>query len=76
MAMDNHNSCCCLQCLESKIYHCNLIVCCAAQEAGIPHHEYIDKKKTWFSHLYIAPRSLIWICWGVTHQVGESTLQI
>ena len=56
------------------------IVCRAAQEAGAPHREYIDRKKenVIFTHLYLGDTSSDWnqICCRVARQLGESTFQI
>ena len=56
------------------------VVCRAAQEAGTPHHEYIDRKKenVIFTPLYLGGPLSGWnqICYTVARQPGESTFQI
>ena len=56
------------------------IVCRAAQEAGAPHREYIDRKKenVIFTHLYLGDTSSDWnqIFCRVARQLGECTFQI
>ena len=56
------------------------IVCRAAQEAGAPHREYIDRKKenVIFTHLYLGDTLSDWnqIYYTVARQPGESTSQI
>ena len=52
----------------------------AAQEAGVPHREYIDRKKenVIFTPLYLGDPLSDWnhICYRVARQPGESTFQI
>ena len=49
-------------------------MCCAAQEAGAPYREYIDRKKenVIFTHLYLGDTSSDWnqICCRVARQLG------
>ena len=56
------------------------IVCCVAQEAGVPHRGYIDRKKenVIFTLLYLSDPLSDWnqICYRVAHQPGESTFKI
>ena len=53
------------------------IVCRAAQEAGTPHHGYIDRKKenVIFTPLYLGDPLSDWnqIYYSVARQPGEST---
>ena len=55
-------------------------MCRAAQEAGAPHREYIDRKKenVIFTLLYLGDGLSDWnqICCRVARQLGESTFQI
>ena len=55
-------------------------MCRAAQEAGAPHREYIDRKKenVIFTHLYLGDTLSDWnqICYRVARQLGESIFQI
>ena len=55
-------------------------MCRAAQEAGAPHREYIDRKKenVIFILLYLSDHLSDWnqICYSVARQPGESTFQI
>ena len=56
------------------------VVCCAAQEAGAPHREYIDRKNenVIFTPLYLGDHVSDWnqICYTVARQPRESTFQI
>ena len=56
------------------------IVCRAAQEAGAPHREYIDRKNenVIFTPLYLGDHLSDWnqICYTVARQPRESTFQI
>ena len=56
------------------------VVCRAAQEAGAPHREYINRKKVnaIFTPLYLSDPLSDWnqICYRVARQLGESTFQI
>ena len=56
------------------------VVCRAAQEAGAPHREYIDKKNenVIFTPLYLGDHLSDWnqICYTVARQPRESTFQI
>ena len=56
------------------------IVCRAAQESGVPHRGYIDRKKEniIFTPLYLGDPLSDWnqIYYRVAHQLGESTFQI
>ena len=56
------------------------VVCRAAQEAGAPHREYIDRKNenVIFTHLYLGDHLSDWnqICYTVARQPRESTFQI
>ena len=56
------------------------IVCRAAQEAGAPHCEYIDRNKenVIFTPLYLGDTLSDWnqICYRVSRQLGKSTFQI
>ena len=56
------------------------VVCRAAQEAGAPHREYIDRKNenVIFTPLYLGDHLSDWnqICYTVAHQPRESTFQI
>ena len=56
------------------------IVCRAAQEAGAPHREYIDRKNenVIFPPLYLGDHLSDWnqICYAVARQPRESTFQI
>ena len=55
-------------------------MCRAAQEAGAPHREYIDRKKenVIFTHLYLGDTLSDWnqICCRVVRQLGESTFNL
>ena len=56
------------------------VVCRAAQEAGAPHREYIDRKNenVIFTPLYLGDHLSDWnqICYTVARQPRESTFQI
>ena len=56
------------------------VVCRAAQEAGTPHREYIDRKNenVIFTPLYLGDHLSDWnqICYTVARQQRESTFQI
>ena len=56
------------------------VVCRAAQEAGAPHREYIDRKNenVIFTPLYLGDHFSDWnqICYTVARQPRESTFQI
>ena len=56
------------------------VVCRAAQEAGAPHREYIDRNKenVIFTPLYLGDPLSDWnqICYRVARQPGESTFHI
>ena len=56
------------------------VVCRAAQEAGAPHREYIDRKNenVIFTPLYLGDHLSDWnqICYRVARQPRESTFQI
>ena len=56
------------------------VVCRAAQEAGAPHREYIDRKneKVIFTPLHLGDHLSDWnqICYTVARQPTESTFQI
>ena len=56
------------------------VVCRAAQEAGAPHLEYIDRKNenVIFTPLYLGDHLSDWnqICYTVARQPRESTFQI
>ena len=56
------------------------VVCRAAQEAGAPHREYIDRKNenVIFTPLYLSDHLSDWnqICYTVARQPRESTFQI
>ena len=56
------------------------IVCRAAQEAGAPHREYIDRKNenVIFTPLYLSDHLSDWnqICYTVARQPRESAFQI
>ena len=56
------------------------VVCRAAQEAGAPHREYIDRKNenVIFPPLYLGDHLSDWnqICYTVACQPRESTFQI
>ena len=56
------------------------VVCRAAQEAGAPHREYIDRKNenVIFPFLYLGDHLSDWnhICYTVARQPRESTFQI
>ena len=56
------------------------VVCRAAQEAGAPHREYIDRKKETviFTPLYFGDPLSDWnqICYTVSRQPGKSTFQM
>ena len=56
------------------------VVCRAAQEAGTPHREYIDRKNenVIFTPLYLGDHLSDWnqICYTVSRQPRESTFQI
>ena len=55
-------------------------MCRAAQEAGAPHREYIDRKNenVIFTPLYLGDHLSDWnqICYTVARQPRESTFQI
>ena len=56
------------------------VVCRAAQEAGAPHREYIERKNenVIFTPLYLGDHLSDWnqICYTVARQPRESTFQI
>ena len=56
------------------------VVCRAAQEAGAPHREYIDRKNenVIFTPLYLGDHVSDWnqICYTVARQPRDSTVQI
>ena len=56
------------------------VVCRAAQEAGAPHREYIDRKKVnaIFTPLYLGDPLSDWnqMCYRVARQLGECKFQI
>ena len=56
-----------------------MIVCRAAQETGVPHRGYIDRKKenVIFTPLYLGDTLSDWnqICCRFARQLGESTFQ-
>ena len=67
-----------LECTISISRH--TVVCRAAQEAGAPHREYIDRKNenVIFTPLYLGDHLSDWnqICYTVARQPRESTFQI
>ena len=73
---------CCYWCSEqySKSSSRHTIVCRAAQEAGMPHRGYTDRKKEniIFTPLYLSDTLSDWnqICCRVDCQLGESTFKI
>ena len=72
-----------LECLKNSIIlwiSRHTVVCRAAQEAGAPHREYIDRKNenVIFTPLYLGDHLSDWnqICYTVARQPRESTFQI
>ena len=68
-----------LECMDRSISR-HTVVCRAAQEAGAPHREYIDRKNenVIFTPLYLGDHLSDWnqICYTVARQPRESTFQI
>ena len=68
-----------IRCATSYISR-HTVVCRAAQEAGAPHREYIDRKNenVIFTPLYLSDHLSDWnqICYIVARQPEESTFQI
>ena len=66
--------------LKCPLISRHTVVCRAAQEAGAPHREYIDRKNenVIFTPLYLGDHLSDWnqICYTVARQPRESTFQI
>ena len=72
--------CCTAQKFTYMFKSRHTVVCRAAQEAGAPHREYIDRKNenVIFTPLYLGDHLSDWnqICYTVARQPRESTFQI
>ena len=66
--------------IASNVISRHTVVCRAAQEAGAPHREHIDRKNenVIFTPLYLGDHLSDWnqICYTVARQPRESTFQI